>query len=84
MVQRTQERTQERTQHFASRKMSELCPSNATEILSAYIYSEADGKKGGNNVCSLIWKKLNHDKIVEMAREHGPAKELCLVFDNCA
>ena len=57
---------------------------HATEVLSAYVYDEGEGKKGGNNVCSLLYKRLEDEGCFEMAKEHGPGKELVFVFDNCA
>ena len=41
---------------------------HATETLDAYIYTEATGKKGGDNVCSLIFKKLKDGGLLEAAR----------------
>ena len=41
---------------------------HATEVLDAHVYTEATGKKGGNNVSSLIFKKLKDDGILEAAR----------------
>lgn len=57
---------------------------HSTDVLSAYVYPEGEGKKGGNNVSSLLYKKLEEEGILKMAKEEGPGKELCLVFDNCA
>jgi hypothetical protein len=57
---------------------------HSTKILSAYVYSEGEGKKGGNNVSSLLNKKLKDEGIFEKAKAEGPGKELCFVFDNCA
>ena len=42
------------------------------------------GKKGGNNVSSLIYKHLIDNGYIELARTQGPGKRLCLIFDNCA
>ena len=57
---------------------------HSTEVLSAYVYSEAIGRKGGNNVSSLIYKKLKDDGILDLAKDQGPGKEFTLIFDNCA
>ena len=56
----------------------------ATDVLDAFIYHEGDGKKGGNNVSSLIFKKLKDDGLLYLSKKHGPGKQLSLVFDNCA
>ena len=60
------------------------CTDLATDILDAFIYNEGEGRKGGNNVCSLIYKKLKDDGIIDKSKMMGPAKKLSLVFDNCA
>ena len=57
---------------------------HSTDVLSAYVYSEAVGRKGGNNVASLIYKKLKDDGLLSLAKEKGPGKQLTLIFDNCA
>ena len=57
---------------------------HSTDVLSAYVYSEAVGRKGGNNVASLIYKKLKDDGLISLAKEKGPGKQLTLIFDNCA
>jgi hypothetical protein len=51
----------------------------AEDSLSAYIYTEDVGKKGGNNVASLLMAHI--DNVVANAEE--PFKELNFVFDNC-
>ena len=56
---------------------------HSNDLLNAYVYTEATGKKGGNNVVSLIYKKLKDDKFLEEAQTGGPFKELILIFDNC-
>ena len=56
---------------------------HATEILSAYVYQEGEGKKGGNNVTSLLYKKIEDEGMIGFAENDGPGYELCLVFDNC-
>ena len=48
------------------------CCDFMTEKFNAFLYNEGEGKKGGNNVCSLLYKKLVDDDIVEMARLKGP------------
>ena len=55
----------------------------ATELLNAYVYTEAEGEKGGNNVVSLVHKFLSSKGIFNDAKRHGPGKRLTLVFDNC-
>ena len=59
------------------------CCDFATDKLDAFVYDEGEGKKGGNNVCSLIYKKLVDDGIMDLAKKHGPGKQLTLTFDNC-
>ena len=53
--------------------------------LHAHLYHEGEGKKGGNNVSSLIMKTLIHLRWIE--DEKTPAcdgsQELNIVFDNC-
>ena len=56
----------------------------ATEKLDAFVYTEATGKKGGNNVSSLLYKKLKDNGIIDLAKTKGPGCQLSLVFDNCA
>jgi hypothetical protein len=50
--------------------------------LSAYIYHEGEGKKGGNNVASLIYKYLDEQGYINRGRQQ-PRKELNIVMDNC-
>ena len=56
----------------------------STDVLGSFIYDEGEGKKGGNNVCSLLLKKLKDGGLIDLSKMHGPAKQLSLVFDNCA
>ena len=54
-----------------------------TELIAQY-YFEGEGKKGGNNVASLIWNKLyNIERMVEKSEKEGPAKSYTLIMDNC-
>ena len=57
----------------------------ATEKMNAYVYHEGVGAKGGNNVCSLVYKNLEDCGIIKEWKESGkkPGKSLSLVFDNC-
>jgi hypothetical protein len=50
-------------------------------LLTAYIYHEGEGKKGGNNVASLIHKYLDDQALINQNRE--ARKELNVVMDNC-
>jgi hypothetical protein len=50
--------------------------------LSAYIYHEGEGKKGGNNVASLLWKYLDEQRLINRD-DMGARKELNIVMDNC-
>ena len=58
----------------------------ATEHLHAYVYDEGEGAKGGNNVCSLVYKHLVEEGIIKEWEDSGKvAGESCtFVFDNCA
>jgi hypothetical protein len=51
-------------------------------ILTAYIYHKGKGKKGGNNVGSLIMQYLDEEGYIKRGR--GPRKEMNLVMDNCS
>ena len=57
----------------------------ADEQMNAYVYHEGEGAKGGNNVCSLVYKNLEDLGIVNEWKESGkkPGRGLTLVFDNC-
>jgi hypothetical protein len=50
------------------------------EHLYCHIYKEGDGKKGGDNVASLLMKTLRH---LNLLQEGCRGKELNVVFDNC-
>jgi hypothetical protein len=49
--------------------------------LWSYIYHEGEGKKGGNNVASLLFKHLDDQGFIN--RGQPPRKELNVVMDNC-
>jgi hypothetical protein len=57
--------------------------------LYAYNYTEDIGKKGGNNVSSLLWMRLKESNLVPRSYdiansfEHKPIHEMNFVFDNC-
>ena len=54
--------------------------------LTAHVALEDQGKKGGNNVESMIWSQLEREGFVptpEQLPTHKPIKELNLFFDNC-
>ena len=48
--------------------------------MDAFTYNESDGRKGGNNVVSLLWKYMCDHNI----NISNPGKKLCLVCDNCS
>jgi hypothetical protein len=48
--------------------------------LYCHLYREGDGKKGGNNVASLVMKSLHMIGLLQQVN----GKELNIVFDNCA
>jgi hypothetical protein len=50
------------------------------EHLYCHLYKEGDGKKGGDNVASLLMKSLRQLNILQ---EGCRGKELNVVFDNC-
>jgi hypothetical protein len=52
------------------------------EKLTTYCYDEGVGRKGGNNVASLLIKHLR-DSVLGLSSQH-PMKELNIVMDNCA
>ena len=47
--------------------------------LYCHIYKEGDGRKGGNNVASLLMKTLRMLSLLQLTA----GKELNVVFDNC-
>lgn len=49
--------------------------------LRAYIYHEGEGKKGGNNVASLLMKDLADRGWIDVTQ--GPRQELTVIMDNC-
>jgi hypothetical protein len=49
--------------------------------LSAHVYNEGVGKKGGNNVASLL---VNEFKRLDILKANETGKELTIVMDNCA
>ena len=51
--------------------------------MDAYIFTEAERKKGGNNVVSFLQKSLEKKGVFRDAEEIGPRERLTLVFDNC-
>ena len=50
------------------------------EHMHCHVYTDAVGKKGANNVASLIMKTLRHLNIL---RDDSVGSELNIVFDNC-
>ena len=61
------------------------CSSNT---LHAHLYMEGEGKKGGNNVASMIWMQLMNQGLFIPYNDRLPSfwkplKELNLWFDNC-
>ena len=49
--------------------------------LAAYTYFEGEGRKGGDNVASMVYHEL---KRKGLCNDNDPVKEIILVFDNCA
>ena len=51
------------------------------EHLHAHVYHEGTGKKGANNVASLVMKTLRH---LHLIREDSVGGKLNIIFDNCS
>jgi len=51
------------------------------EHMHAHVYHEGTGKKGSNNVASLIMKTL---RIMDIIRDNEAGGELNIFFDNCS
>jgi hypothetical protein len=53
--------------------------------LFAHTYLEDLGKKGGDNVASLLWKQLKYSGLVpeDNSKPDSAANEINFVFDNC-
>ena len=49
--------------------------------LTAYVYDESEGAKGGNNVASLV---IDYVKTNFVHDDKAPMKELNIIMDNCA
>ena len=49
--------------------------------LSAYVYDESEGGKGGNNVASLLLRFIRQNYVDTSS---GPMAELNIIMDNCA
>jgi hypothetical protein len=54
---------------------------HVSEHMHAHLYHEGVGKKGANNVASLIVKTLRQLNII---REDSVGGELNIIFDNCS
>ena len=52
---------------------------NGEDILYCHVYTESEGRKGGDNVASLIMKTLHKLGWIQ----DGRAARLNIVFDNC-
>jgi hypothetical protein len=50
--------------------------------LTAFVYHEGEGKKGGCNVASLLTKYLDNEGLIKR-HGRGSRKELNIVMDNC-
>lgn len=50
--------------------------------MRAYVYDEGVGKKGGNNVASLLYRDIHERGWID--KEKGPREELTVIMDNCA
>mgnify|MGYP005848044159 CR=1 FL=1 len=62
------------------------CSTKPTE-LACYVYHEGEGKKGGNNVASMLFAELKRQKLISddtNASVLHKAKEINIVFDNCS
>ncbi len=56
------------------------CDEGECNHLHAHVYHEGVGKKGANNVASLIIKML---KLLELLDKSCARGELSIIFDNC-
>ena len=58
----------------------------ADENVKSYVYHEDEGTKGGNSVCSLVYKNFEDLSIIKKWEESGKkyGNALTLVFNNCA
>lgn len=54
------------------------CSTEPSE-LTAHVFYEGEGKKGGNSVASMIWKQLELSGLINGKCSH----EINFVFDNC-
>lgn len=54
--------------------------SGEKDVLHAFLYTEGEGKKGGDNIASLIHEGLKRMGLLNL---DDPIKELILIFDNC-
>jgi hypothetical protein len=61
--------------------VEEFTKENQKTTLHANIYSEQDGKKGGNNVASQLWYLFRHLGLLDASK--GAAQELNVIMDNC-
>ena len=50
------------------------------------MYDEGGGKKGGNNVASLLYNNLEVEGVIKEWEDSGkkPGKRLSLCFNNCS
>ena len=53
---------------------------HATEVILAYVYDEGEGKKGGNDVCSLLYRKLEDKGCFVMAKKTWTRKRVGVCF----
>jgi hypothetical protein len=53
--------------------------SNKKTTLAAHTYLETDGRKGGNNVASMLWNELKRKGLTTP----GGTREFNFVMDNC-
>ena len=56
---------------------------NPHDHMHLHIYHEGVGKKGDNNVCSLIWKTLKKKGLLKPGGGGETKGELNIIFDNC-
>ena len=62
------------------------CSKKPTE-LACYVDHEGEGKKGGNNVASMLFAELKRQQLISDdmdASVISKVKEINIVFDNCA
>jgi hypothetical protein len=56
-----------------------MCCTEKT-TLAAHTYFKTDGKKGGNNVASILWNEFTRKGLTTLGEK---VQEINIVMDNC-